>query len=402
MTEKLYYKDTRTSEFDARVVGLKKEEKGWRLILDRTYFYPEGGGQPADKGWINDIPVTDVQKVADLIYHYLPGHPGSDVVRGKIDLDWRMDFMQQHTGQHIISASLWKVGGYKTVSVHMGSEYTTIEIDAPEISQENLNEVERLANRMIKSDLTVSAVYAHHSSLDAFPLRKPTPLQGEIRLVRIGDFDCVACGGLHLDRTREVGLVKAVGREKIRSHMRLVWKIGARAYEDYRQKDHIIARLRSMLDTGHEEFVQKVETLQEDLAELKSRYSGLETRWAELKASQLYESLPALDKENPRIITESWKDEDGNLVKKIVKNLMKRESVVFCLVNVRDDSLQWSIGCSADVIFSFEEIKNELLPLIDGRGGGRHPLWQGSGTGSDKIADFIAVFRNLIVKHFQK
>jgi len=397
MTEKRYYKDINESEFEADVVEVTKEKKAWKVVLNKTCFFPEGGGQPSDKGWINDIPVIDVQKQGDFIYHYLPENPGEGVVRGKIDLEWRRDFMQQHTGQHIISGALWKVGEYKTVSVHMGIDYTTIEIDTPEISEEDLINTERLANQVIQSDMPLSFIQTNHQEIDQFRLRKPCTRKGNIRLVKIGDFDCVACGGLHFDRTRKVGLVKAIGIEKIRGNVRIFWKIGERALEDYRKKDKIISGLRSVLSTNEEMFVQKTRELQEEILNYKKKSNRIENRLAETIAQNLYTYKDQQNQEGSacRIITESWEEENDYLMMKIMKSLLKRGKVLVCLVNVFPNKLQWSIGSSDDIHFPFDKIKNELLSMIGGKGGGRAPIWQGTGVKSEKVDDFLLKFRAL-------
>ena len=400
MTEMLYYQDAGKSEFEARILEVVKEKKVWRVVLDKTYFYPEGGGQPADKGWINDIPVADVQKQGNFIYHYLPGNPGQGTIKGKIDTEWRKDFMQQHTGQHIISGALWKVGKYKTVSVHMGIDYTTIEIDAAEIPEQHLVQVEKLANQVIQDNLPLSFIYTHQQELEQFPLRKPTDREGKIRLVKIEDFDCVACGGIHLDNTRQVGLIKAIGTEKIRDHARLAWKIGDRAFEDYWKKDKIISQLKSILATNQDMFVGKVKDLQEELSNFKRQYSWLENRLAGTIAQQLFDDSQNRAESGMRIITASWKEENDNLIKKILKDLLKREKVLVCLVNGIAGKLQWSIGSSEDIVFPFDGTKDELLSIIDGKGGGRHPLWQGVGLKPQGAKDFIAKFRMIALQSY--
>jgi len=394
MTEKLYHHDINKDEFEAEVVEVIREKKVWKVILDKTCFFPEGGGQPADKGWINDIPVIDVQKQGDIIYHYLAENPGNKMVRGKIDLVWRRDFMQQHTGQHIISGALWQVGRYTTVSVHMGSDYTTIEIDAPEIPGHHLIDTEKLANQVIQSDMPLHFIKTNHRELDKFPLRKPCTREGTIRLVKIGDFDCVACGGLHFDSTRKVGLVKATGMEKIRGNARITWKIGERAFNDYRKKDKIISALRSVLSTTEDMFVQKTGELKEEVLTIKRKYNLIENRLAETIAQNLYED-PQNREGACRIISQSWQEEDEYLLKKIVKNLLKGEKTVFCFINVFPGKIQWSIGCSEDINFPFDEVKNDLLSIIGGRGGGRAPLWQGTGVKSERARDFLFRFKTL-------
>lgn len=398
MTEAMYYMDIYQTEFDAEVVKVIKEKKGWKMVLDKTCFYPEGGGQPADKGWINDIPVIDVQKEGDSILHYLSQDPGTGSVHGKIDMQWRYDFMQQHTGQHIISGALWQVGNYKTVSVHMGTDYTTIETDAPEIPEEDLIAVETLANNIIESDLPITAIYTHNEELDKFPLRKPAARGGDIRLVRIGDFDCVGCGGLHLERTREVQLVKAIDIEKIRGHVRIAWKIGKRAFVDYGEKVTIVSDLKRLLETNPERFAQKTGSLIEELSSIKRKCSQLEFRLAEIMADQLFDRGRDVPGRHVRIVTGSWKGEDDLLVKKVLKILLKRENLLVCLVNVSSGKLQWSIGCSEEVDFSFDKIKNELFTVIGGKGGGRFPLWQGTGEEPEKAREFLSMFEKLAIE----
>jgi alanyl-tRNA synthetase len=400
MTDQLYYNAPGQTEFDADILEVIKDKKAWKAVLDRTCFYPEGGGQPADRGWLDDIPVLDVQKEKGIIYHYLKEDPGGGAVRGKIDTKWRRDFMQQHTGQHIISGALWKVGNYKTVSVHMGLDYTTIEIEAPGISEEEIVQVEDMSNDVIAEDLPVHAVITSEGELGDFPLRKPTGRKGKIRLVKIGDFDCVGCGGLHLPRTREVRLVKAVSIEKIRGNTRIAWKIGDRALADYRQKETVMAGLKPLLATREDLYVQKTKELLDELSETKKKAGFMETRLADVTAESLYREAPAPGDSGVRIITVSLKEEEELFIKKIIKNLLKREQVALCLVNEYPDRLRWSIGCSENMDFSFDAVKDDLLPIIGGKGGGRFPLWQGAGGKPENIPSFLEAFESVCRKNW--
>jgi alanyl-tRNA synthetase len=396
MTEKLYYKDIHKIEFEARVLEAVNEKNTWKVVLDKTCFFPEGGGQPADKGWLNNIPVLDVRKEGDTIVHILTENPGDGAIKGKIDPDWRKDFMQQHTGQHIISAALWTIGKYKTVSVHMGLEYTTVELEAPEIPEQDITEAEKLANQVITNDIPLSYIEADPEELEKFNLRKPTDREGKIRLVKIGDFDCAACGGMHLDSTRQVGLVKAVGIEKIRGNTRIAWKIGERAYDDYRKKDKIISSLKSVLSTSEDMFVDKTRELVEEISSCRRKFGSIENRLAEILAQDLLKNQAASAGSSYNIISASWKEEENELLKKIMKNLLTNEKTLVCLVNVFPGKLQWSIGCSEDTAFPFDEVKGELLALIDGKGGGRHPLWQGTGSNPGGATDFLERFKSCI------
>ena len=394
MTEKLYYQDTGVEEFETEIVDLLEEKKRTGVVLDRTYFYPEGGGQPADKGWIAGIPVVDVQKKNGTIVHYLNKNPGSGVVKAKIDMTWRRHFMQQHTGQHIISAALFNIGQYKTVSVHMGIDTTTVEIDAPAIPDEDILAAEAEANRIVSQNLPMNIVNTTHTELDNHNLRRPCNLEGDIRLVKIPEFDCVACGGLHVATTGPVRLVKFAGIEKIRGHVRLAWRIGDRAFQDYSEKSDILSKLRPLLDSREEEFVAKIETMQEETAALKSRVNQLEQRLAEITAHNLLTEAKSNDS-NLRVIAHSWTDENPEFIKKIMKLLMQEDKMLACLVNKADGKLQWSIGSSEDLNLPLATVKQDLLPLINGKGGGRPPLYQGIGLDPTNLDNFLTQFKQL-------
>ena len=152
MTEKLYYTDPYQFKFKANVLDRLNDGKRLGLILDKTCFYPEGGGQPADNGWLNNVFVYDVQSKGETIVHYIEHDIKDSFIKGKLDSQRRLDYMQQHTGQHIISQALMKVGQYKTVSVHLGELYSAIEVDVPNIPESDLLKVEELANKIVNDN----------------------------------------------------------------------------------------------------------------------------------------------------------------------------------------------------------------------------------------------------------
>lgn len=392
MNEPSYYLDPGRSEFEACVLEIIKDKHDCRVLLDQTYFFPGGGGQPADRGWIDDIPVLDVKKEAGHIYHYLAAAPGSPRIKARIDMSRRHDYMQQHTGQHIISAALWRVGKFKTVSVHMGSDLTTIEIDAATITPGDLAASQDLANRAVCDNIPIRCIYTTTERLGEFSLRKPPTVAGTVRLVQIGDFDCVGCGGLHLDRSGRVGLVKALDIEKIRGRVRIAWAIGDRAYADYEKKARVCRELRTLLATSEDDFAAKAGELQQELSDCKKRYGSLENRLSILMAQELFRGRRVTSSSAADVIVASWQGEDERLLKKVVKVLLKKENLLICLVNRSPQKLTWSIGCSENLDYSFEAAKGALLEIIDGTGGGRHPLWQGAGKRPDKCGEFLAAF----------
>lgn len=403
MTEPLYYQDVNNTEFTAQVVHVLPEARYWKVALDRTCFYPGGGGQPPDLGFLDQYPVMDVQEEEPFIYHLIarettpPWHPGQ-IVCGKIDTLRRFDYMQQHTGQHVISAAFWKIGGFHTLSVHMGSNITTIEIDTPNLSEEELEKVETLANQIILQNVPVTTVMVEPQDIHQYPLRKPPKREGALRLVLIqnGGIDCVACGGLHVQHTHQLQLIKAIGLEKIRGNTRSIWKIGTRAVTDYRTKDHIITRLKTLLSTHEERMENKISELLQQLTLNQQAYNGLENKWLDLQLSlyiQQAQRFPGCDYEIFPIVCHG---EEESFVKKVAKSLLKREKSVLCVLNVFPDRVMWIIGCSGLQDFPFERITKEVLPLIEGKGGGRFPFWQGSGTKPGHARQCVLAFSEVV------
>ena len=239
-TELLYYKDPYQTDFTATVLSVEKvtgKEEKWDVILDRTCFYPEGGGQPSDFGEIDGIRVEHVYKKDGDIFHRMVAAPDIKEVYCRIDWSHRYDYMQQHTGQHIISGALYE-SGYETISVHQGMSITTIEVDKSDIPDEDLKLIEDLSNRVISKNIGVCSEWVNDTELEGLSLRRQSKVSGKIRIIRVGDYDQVACGGVHTKSTGEIECVKYVSVEKIRGHARIGWKIGRRVLDDYKENVH--------------------------------------------------------------------------------------------------------------------------------------------------------------------
>jgi alanyl-tRNA synthetase len=396
MTRTLFYDDPDLLEFRARVMEVRRNDDRAELVLDRTAFYPEGGGQPADHGSVAGVTVTHVRKEGDVIYHLLDRHdpgdlePGSEVT-ARVDAARRRDYRQQHTGQHILSAALMRVGNYPTVSVHQGSDYTTIEIDAEEIPPADLEAVERLANEAIEADLPITAEWVDEREIHRYPLRRPPKVSGTIRVVQVGDLDCVACGGIHLERTGRVRLVRVYSVETIRGHVRIAWKIGDRALAHYRRCSEIVSELGSTLSAQPEEIPERVEKQETQVKEAQLEARRLNKRLHFLVARSLLSD--AETERGRRIITAEFDDEPRDFLRGVTEELVEHTGVAACLVNRAEGRVQWSIGIAPGASVSFNDLRSELLPSIDGKGGGKPPIWQGVGTRVEGAGEFLTQFR---------
>jgi alanyl-tRNA synthetase len=211
MTEKLYWKEPYSKKFEGRIVKKERFENGFKIVLDRTLFYPTSGGQLCDHGFLNGIRVIDVIEEEGEIVHIIDGDIGGEEIIGEIDWERRFDNMQQHTGQHILSQAFFKVLRAETLSSSLGEEISVIEIDLNKIDWDEVEKVENLANKIVHENREVFTHILKGEEWKKFPLRKPPLKEEEIRIVEIKDFDFSACGGTHLSRTGEVGLIKIVG-----------------------------------------------------------------------------------------------------------------------------------------------------------------------------------------------
>ena len=268
MTEKLFYSDPQGTEFNTRLISqeLRETPKGhrWIVRLEASGFYPGGGGQPADRGTLNNREVLSLSTENDEILHHLsaPLEEGEPVF-GRIEPLHRRHYMQQHTGQHILSAVLAQSFGYATLSVHLGERYSSIEIAVPSISPFEIVQLEDEANRIICENRPVRAVMVDPEELEALSpgstLRRPLKRNRNIRIVEIEDIDKIGCGGVHLERTGEVRLIKHLATEKVRGNSRLTFLIGDQAFSDYREKSRISAWLSEHLSAPQEELITSLE-----------------------------------------------------------------------------------------------------------------------------------------------
>jgi len=394
MTHKLYYDDPLQTEFDARVTDVSQWKGKYRVVLDRTCFYPEGGGQPADTGFLSDIPVVDVRKEHSTIYHITEQAPPADEVHGRVDGQHRRDYMQQHTGQHIISGAMMEIDEIPTISVHQGEEYTTIEVERSSLDGRTLEAIEDRANAIIAQNRAVNTFLAKEGDVPSLGLRRPPKVSGEIRIVEIDEFDRVACGGVHTVRTGDVRLAKLVGTETIRGNVRTAWKIGDRAFRDYRQKSEIVAELNDLLSAQNHEITERIRALQENHRQVEYKNRALESRIAALMAQELAERADKI--EMGRIVTGTFHGEDKNIIRKVVESLVEHENTYAAIVNIEAERVLWSLACSPELSVDFNVMKDKLLPVINGKGGGRHPIWQGAGSRLDSVAEFHEEFKRLI------
>jgi Ser-tRNA(Ala) deacylase AlaX len=285
--KKVYYTDPYLTELKTSVTSSKTDERGTWYSFQETLFYPQGGGQSSDKGWINSSNIVDVQSSEGEVWH-LVNSPLSDAVAMRLDWSHRYTNMQQHTGQHILSACFKKYHNLDTLSVHLGVEITMIELDTPAIEESILDKTEISANQLIRESLTVESKFVERSNLDEFNLRRSLKTEDErVRLVKIGDMDCIGCGGTHVRSTSEVGLIKIIGVEKIRGHARIKTKIGLPAYHYFQSLHQTLQHVSTKLTTSIEDLTDKIDFMTSEKKDLINEKKRITELWLAEYANNL-------------------------------------------------------------------------------------------------------------------
>ncbi len=278
MTEKLYYLDSHLFSFEAVVTDCRAEGKGCIVELDRTAFFPEGGGQPADTGSLGPARVLDVHEKEGHILHYTdrPLTVG-ECYTGKLDAEQRYRRMQNHSGEHIVSGLVHRLYGYENVGFHMGAGWMTLDYSG-ELDEAQTETVERLANEAARSDLPVRAWLPEEEELRLLPYRSKKELSGAVRIVEIPGIDRCACCAPHVLHTGEVGTVKILTAERHRGGMRLTAVCGMDALEDYRRRQEGAAAVSALLSVPRDDIAQAVERVLRERDALKERVAELSLR----------------------------------------------------------------------------------------------------------------------------
>jgi len=403
MTDRLYYRDPYLREFDATIVRVDRRDGRLFVALDRTAFYPTSGGQPFDTGTLTSLRVIDVVDEEDgSISHVVePGTENSelktgDVVHGAIDWERRFDHMQQHSGQHILSAAFDKLFGVRTVSFHLGGTVSTIDL-AREISPADIAAAENEANRVVWEDRPVTIRFADAEEAARLPLRKEPARGGTLRLIDVEAFDLSACGGTHIARTGGIGVIAVASWERFKGGQRLEFLCGGRALAGYRAlRDSVSASVRQ-LSVLPGELPGAIERLQAEARDQKRVVSGLQSDLARYQAEELaaaaedvpLKSAPADGPRRCRLVARVV-DADASGLKNLATAITAKPGFVVALGSAATPALI-VIARSADVEVSAQLLLTNVMAEFGGRGGGRPQLAQAGGlsTTSESVLTFI-------------
>jgi len=368
--EKIFYEDTHILDFEAVVTDCQASKDSYLIVLDRTAFFPEEGGQLADTGTLNGLTVSNVSIKNDIIYHHMavPFEVGTKVT-GHVDWDRRFDFMQQHTGEHIISGLLHRHYGFTNVGFHLGLTEVTMDFDGT-IDMDGLRAIEALANKAVWQNLPVKAYFPDKDSLQAMNYRSKIEIDGAVRIVEIPDVDVCACCAPHVENTGEIGLIKITGVQSHRGGVRINILCGERARKDYSIKQDSVNALSAMLSAKPELVVDAVKKLQEDGLKQKETLNNLAAQLLQIQVA----SLPGPDTfPNPILFVEL---SNPIAIRNTVNELTAKYPGYCGIFNGNDESgYSFIIGSNS---LDCRTLATSLREKFGAKGGGTPPMIQGS------------------------
>lgn len=393
-TKKLYYQDPYIQTFTAQIVEQNQDEKGHYVVLDKTAFYPTGGGQPHDTGQLNGVQVVDVEEVEEEVRHYIEETLDVKECTGEINWKRRFDHMQQHAGQHIVTAAFEEMFGYKTVSFHLGKEMCAIDLDIPTLTEEEAKQVEERANEVILENHPIETRWVTEEELRDLPLRKALAVSENIRLVVIPNFDYNGCGGTHPNSTGQVSAITILHWEKQKKQTRVYFICGNRVRQQLHEKHEVIQRLNSLFSAPQEQLevastrvFEQQKALEKEIAELKS----------ELLQVELEKAIEqSIDWSGHRLVKQIYQQRPMQELQQLAKSItQKSDNVVVFLISETEEKLQVVCARSEDVSLNMKEFMKSILPLINGKGGGSETMAQGGG---EKLLSPEALLESMLLK----
>lgn len=384
MVNKLFYLDPYIKTFTAKVLNEQQDQDGkWYVILDETAFYPTGGGQPHDIGTINKVSVINVEEIDGKVRHYVerPIEAERENVIGTIDWNRRFDHMQQHAGQHILSAAFEQLFHFKTVSFHLGKDTLTIDLDIEELKEQQVIEVEQLANEMILANRPIQTKWVTKEELAFYPLRKMPSVTDDIRLVIIPEFDYNGCGGTHPRTTGEVGSIKILDWERQKKKVRVHFVCGKRVLALLHQKQSVILELTKLLNAPEQEMVISAKRLIESGKVIEKSLAEARESLHKFEAKELLQESDSIN--GNKMIGKVFQNKTIQELQKLARLITSQdETVIAVLVAENEDRLQLVTAKGSEAIGSMKKLISELLPLINGKGGGNDTMAQGGGEAS--------------------
>lgn len=384
--EKIYYENQYAREFVAEVISVNEVEGHYAVELDRTAFFPGGGGQQCDLGKIEGINVINVYEEGGKIYHLLEKKL-IKIHKVKCEIDWkrREDGMHQHFAQHLLSGSFYKLFNANTVSVHFGKEISTVDITGL-LTEEQIREAEAFANEAIRENLKVEFLVPTKRELKGLKLRRDLPnTNEEIRVVKIEDLDVNACCGVHPASTLDLRMIKIKKWEKHKGNTRIEFLAGERAIEDSLKKDRFAKEICRYLNSSEEDAINGIKSLNNKLKEALEEKKSLEEVVTDYERKEMIANAEVVN--DVAIIKKVYEKENIKYVSKLATKLVENNKAIALFAVKSDDKVNLVFAASKDIKnVNMGSLLKDSISLIDGKGGGSANLAQGAGKNNNNLS----------------
>lgn len=400
-TERLYYSDSHLIEFEARVIDKTDRVSGWTAVtLDRTAFYPTGGGQPSDTGTLDGNRVLEcIDDEENGILHVIQGRAPEvgTTVKGRIDWARRLDHIQQHTGQHILSQAFVTLFNAPTRGFRVLHDSCELDVELKNPTNELIERAVELANNVIWEDreITIRNVTAEEAA--RLPLRRDSSRDGELRLIEIEGFDLTPCGGTHAYQTGEVGMIAVRTWERAKGLTRIEFAAGTRALADYRRANKTARAVAALFSAGRDDAAKLSARMVEENKELQRRVRVLEEIAARVEARELL-AAASPNAVGIRVVTQILDNRDGESLKHLAQALIAHPQTIALLGSRDQDAARIVFARSADAAGDMNALMRDACALLDGRGGGKPDLAQGGGRSVEKLDEAIDVAARALSK----
>ncbi|MEX0049811.1 DHHA1 domain-containing protein [Clostridium butyricum] len=384
--EKLYYDDPYLRDFTAEIVNIEEHLGKFRVTLDKTAFFPGGGGQSYDTGMIGDHKVIDVYEENDIVYHIVEKKPIKiHNVKCNIDSERRTDGMCQHLGQHVLSGCFFNLFNANTFAIHLGADVSTVDIYGI-LTEEQIRTAERLANKVIGDALKVESFIPTKSELKKITLRRALPnTKEDIRIVKIGDdFDINACCGLHPKSTLDLRLIKIKKFEKHKEGTRIEFLSGNRAIEDSYKKDEFQNSICKYLNCNENEAVNGIKNLNNNLKEANEINKSLNITLANYQVKELIDNAETVGEF--KIIKSIFDNENLKYINNLTSKLVETPNTITLMAIKSEDKVNLIFACTKGIKeIKVNEVLKDAISLIDGKGGGSPFMAQGAGKNNANL-----------------
>ena len=383
--EKLFYVDSYIKNFTAEIEEVNEIDSKYHILLDKTAFFPGGGGQYCDLGTIDNIRVLDVYEEKDKIYHVLEKKPNR-IHKVKCEIDWdRREYgMQHHFGQHVISACFNNEYKARTVGFHLGQDVSTVDIEGF-FKEEDILKIENMCNEIIRENIGVEFLNINKKEAKKLKIKEDlSKLSNDIRVVKIGDIDINLCCGVHVKNTLDLRVIKIKKFEKYKKATRIEFLCGTKAIEDMLKRDNYLNKICKLLSSNEEDAYKGIENLNNKLNEVNKENRRLEDVISNYEIKEMIENAESIN--NMNIIVKTYENKSMNYINKIANKISEKDNNIGLFALVNNEKLNVLFTCSKNLVnLDMNLLLKDAIKLVDGKGGGSKILAQGGGKNNGNL-----------------